>query len=639
MRKIKSERKRTTLSLDLKRSDWDGSLTREKRTKLLWGLLGMVLLLLLGRLGYLQVIKGSHYSQMARENQILPLSLPARRGIVKDRNDKIIATDRLCYTVSLIPSEAAEAVPKRRAAVRIKDISPLVEKIARCLDTDPLSLKEKISTNWSAAYQPIKLQKDVEFNAICMIEEQNEDLPGVIYQVEPTRKYLKSGWVGHVVGYVNELNQEELAASSPPGMFRPGGIIGRKGMEKQYDDFLRGKDGMVFQEVTARGKILGPLEEIKPVLPICGSDAKLTIDVDLQTAAESALVDYPRAAVVALDPRNGEILCLTSQPGLDANLFTGSLSASEWNAIKNNPFHPLLTRPIQATYPPGSTIKLLTAAIALETKLANMNTTFRPCGGSFYFGKRSFGCWKPEGHGNLNLMGAIVQSCDVYFYQLGLKVGLKRWCDYAQLCGLGQRTGIDLPEEAKGFVPTPEYYQKRYGKGEWINNLVINLAIGQGEVLVTPLQLAVFYGGLATDGTLYRPHLLKELQTEGGQIQSTLPEKIGRLPFSPHTLRVLQQAMIGVVNQPVGTGYLAHIPDVTVAGKTGTAQNPHGEAHAWFVGYAPAENPEIVVVVLIENVGHGGTFAAPVAKKIIEEFFSKDMMQAQKDSTAPQSNY
>ncbi|MFH1335399.1 MAG: penicillin-binding protein 2 [Candidatus Zixiibacteriota bacterium] len=643
MRKNKSERKSVSLSLDLKRPDWSGSLTgyftREKRTKLLLGLLGMVLFILLGRLFYLQVIKGNHYSRMAKNNQILPLPLPAPRGIVKDRNDRTIATDRLSYTVSLIPSEAAEAVPKKRTSVKIKDINPLVEKIALCLNSDPISLKEKISSNWSKAYQPIKLQKDVEFNTICMIEEQNEDLPGVIYQVEPTRKYLEAGWVGHVVGYVNELNKEELSGSSPEKKFRPGGSIGRKGIEKQYDDFLRGKDGMIFQEVTARGKILGPLEETKPVLPVCGSDVKLTIDVDLQAVAESALINYPSAAAVALDPRNGEILCLVSKPDLDANLFAGSMSPAEWNAIRDNPFHPLLTRPIQATYPPGSAIKLLTAAIALETKITDVNTTFHPCGGAFQFGKRAFDCWKPGGHGSLNLNGAIVQSCNVYFYQLGLRVGLKRWSEYAQLCGFGKKTGVDLPEEAKGFIPTPEYYQKKFGKGEWINNLVINLAIGQGEVLVTPLQLAVFYGGLATDGTLYRPHLLKELETPDGQIQLTQPEKIGRLPFSPATLRILQQAMIGVVNEPVGTGYLAHIPDITVAGKTGTAQNPHGEAHAWFVGYAPAGNPQIVVVVMIENAGHGGTFSAPVVKKIIEKFLKKDLMQAQNDSTYQLNNY
>ena len=643
MKNDKAIPKSVSLSLKLKSTIWSDSLTgfitRESRTRICLGFLGLILFMLLGRLFFMQVIKGTHYSQMAKDNQILPLPLAAPRGVVKDRDGDIIATDRISYTVSLIPSEAVEAVPKKRPSVRIKDITPLIEKIAICLNSDQNSLEEKISSNWSNAYQPIKLQKDVDFNTICVIEEQNEDLPGVMYQMEPTRKYLDAGWVGHVVGYVSEINKEELAGSSSERSLRPGGLIGRKGIEKQYDEILRGKDGMIFQEVTARGKILGPMEELKPQLPICGSNITLTIDTDLQAVAESALTEYASAAVVALDPRNGEILCLASKPGLDANLFAGSMSSVEWSAIRDNPFHPLLTRPIQATYPPGSTMKLLTAAIALETKLADVNTTFRSCGGSFQFGNRAFSCWKPEGHGSLNLKEAIVQSCDVYFYQLGLRVGLKKWSEYAQLCGFGKKTGVDLPEESKGFIPSPEYYLKKFGKGDWINNLVINLAIGQGEILVTPLQLAVFYGGLATDGTLYKPHVLKEFDSPDEKITLIQPEKSGQLPFSPSTLRVLQSAMIGVVNEPGGTGNLARIQDITVAGKSGTAQNPQGEAHAWFVGYAPAENPQIVVVVLIENAGHGGTFGAPVVKQIIEKHLKKDLLQARKDSTVQSSNY
>jgi penicillin-binding protein 2 len=639
----KSIKNSANLFLNLGQPFWKEALTtffpKDRRAKILLGLLGVIIFMLVGRLFFLQVVKGTRYKQMAEENRIFPLPLPASRGMVKDRNGKIIATDRPTYTVSLIPYELTEAFPKRKTSVPINDITPLLEKLSFCLKSDISPLEEKITSHWCKSYQPIKLKKDVDFNTICVIEEQSDDLPGVIYQVEPTRKYVEAGWVGHALGYVNELTKEEISKDSSEKVFHLGGIIGRKGIEKQYDDLLRGKDGMVFQEVTARGKILGPLEERKPDRPVNGSDVWLTLDADLQAVAESALTDYQSAAVVALDPRNGEILALVSKPGLDANLFAGVMSPAEWKEILENPFHPLLTRPIQATYPPGSTLKLLTAAIALETGLANRNTTFSPCNGSFQFGKRAFGCWQPGGHGRLDLVDAIIQSCDVYFYQLGLRVGLDRWSRYAQLCGLGQKTGVDLPEEAKGFIPTREYYQKKYGKGEWINNLVINLAIGQGEILVTPLQLTVFFGGLATDGTLYKPHLLKEVIAPDGKLISTQPEKAGHLPFSSATLRTLHEAMIGVVNEPSGTGFLAHIPDITVAGKTGTAQNPHGEAHAWFVGYAPAEYPQIVVVVLIENVGHGGTFSAPVAKKIIERYFKKDYVQTVADSTTQVSSY
>ncbi|KPL00447.1 MAG: hypothetical protein AMJ91_04765 [candidate division Zixibacteria bacterium SM23_73_3] len=591
--------------------------------------------MLIGRLFVLQVVKSAYYYRISEDNRIQPWTLHASRGVVTDRNGKIIATNRPSYTVSLIPYEVSETFPEKKSFEEGRDLTLLVEKLASCLKLDVLSLQEKIRSNWAKGYEPIKLKKDVDFNTICVIAEQNEDLPGVIYQVEPTRKYLEAGWVGHVLGYVNELTREELSKDSTQERFRLGAVIGRKGIEKQYDDILRGKDGMTYLEVTARGKPLGPLEEMKPDPPVNGSDVKLTIDLVLQAVAESALTDYKSGAVVALDPQNGEILALVSKPGLDANLFAGTMTTDEWNRILEDTLHPLLTRPIQATYPPSSTLKLLTAAIALEEKIANKNTYLSPCGGSFKFGRRMFGCWRPEGHGRLNLEEAIIHSCDVYFYQLGLKVGLERWSDYAQLCGLGQRTGVDLTDEAKGLVPTLSYYHKRYGRGEWVKNLIINLAIGQGEILVAPLQLAVFFGGLATDGKLYQPYLLKEETTPDGRIISTQPEEKGSLPFSSSTLRVLQQAMIGVVNDPQGTGVLAQIPDVCVAGKTGTAQNPHGEDHAWFVGYAPADDPQIVVAVLIENIGHGGTFAAPVAKRIIEKYLREDLPQGQEFTATP----
>jgi penicillin-binding protein 2 len=605
-----------------------GLLPRSKRTLVLVGVLGVVIGMLAGRLFFLQAVKGSYYSHISEKNRIRPLTLPASRGKISDRAGKVIATSRPSYTAFLIPYEVLEAFPERRSPAQAENLTSLVENLAFCLQLDTSFLEQKVSSNWFKGYEPIKLKKDIDFNTVCVIEEQNEDLPGVIYQVEPARKYLEADWVGHVVGYVNEFTKEELSQGIPGKGLRLGGVIGRKGLEKRYDDMLRGKDGVTFLEVTAFGKILGPLEERRPDPPADGSDLQLTIDIHLQAAAESALADYASGAVLALSPRDGEILALASKPGVDANLFTGAMSAEQWNQISTDPLHPLLTRPIQATYPPGSTLKLLTAAAALETNLANKNTFFSPCRGSYRFGRRTFGCWRPEGHGKLNLKDAIIQSCDVYFYQLGLKLGLEKWSSYAQMCGFGRKTGVDIPDEARGLVPTLEYYHKRYGEGEWVKNLVINLSIGQGEILVTPLQLAVFFSGLATDGRLVKPHLVKRITNPDGRILLTEPEITGRLPFSASTLRVLKEAMIGVVNDPHGTGLLAKIPDITVAGKTGTAQNPHGEDHAWFVGYAPASDPKIVVAVLIENVGHGGTFAAPAAKLVIENYLKRDLVPA-----------
>jgi penicillin-binding protein 2 len=634
-----------------------GFVSRYQRARILIGFLVISVLVLSLRLFFLQVIKTSYYKRISEENRIRLVPLPSPRGIITDRNGKIITFNRTSYTVFLIPYE-------------VKDPDLVSERLASILDLDLSWLKEKLKASpktGSKRYEPIKLKKDVDFKTICVIEEQNQDLPGVIYQVEQTRSYPDGNWAGHVLGYVKELSKEELSGDlvssargadpnepssrelSPAGKsgYRLGGYIGREGVEKQYDDLLRGKDGATFLEVTAAGRILGPLEEREPDLPVKGADIKLTIDLDLQVVAESALVGYESGAVVAIDPKNGEILALVSKPGFDANVLGGALSREEWKEISQNPLHPLLSRTIQATYAPGSVLKLLTAGAALESKIAHRDTYFSPCFGSYQFGKRAFRCWRPEGHGRLNLVQAIVQSCDVYFYQLGLKVGLERWSHYAKLCGFGERMGVDLPDEAKGFIPSPEYYKKKFGGGDWVKNLVINLAIGQGEVLVTPLQLACFYCGLATDGTVYRPHILKEITTTDGRVITTQSEVVRRLPFSTSTLWLLKEALIGVVNDGYGTGSLARISvenparggDITVAGKTGTAQNPQGEAHAWFVGYAPAESPKIVVAVLVENAGHGGTFAAPVVKAIIEKFLKRgEVADKSADSTTAVSH-
>ena len=617
-----------------------GFTSRKQRARILIGFLGISVLVLGLRLSFLQVIKASYYYRISEENRIRLVPLPAPRGVITDRNGRVITFNRPSYTVFLIPYEVEEP-----------DL--IAERLAPILGLDLSVLKEKLKANWSRRFEPIKLKKYTDFETICIIEEQNQNLPGVMYQVEQTRRYPDCNWAGHVLGYVKELSKEELSAGSvhSPGKsdlsqstslglspaekrgFRLGGYIGRKGVEKQYDDLLRGKEGVTFLEITAAGKIIGPLEDREPDLPLKGADIKLTIDLDLQVEAESGLEAFESGAVVAIDPRNGEILALVSKPGFDANLLAGTLSPEEWSEILQNPLHPLLSRTVQAAYAPGSTMKLLTAAIALESKIAQENTYLSPCSGSYRFGRRAFGCWKPEGHGRVNLVNAIIQSCDVYFYQLGLKVGLERWSRYAKLCGFGEKVGVDLPDEVKGFVPSLEYYHKRYGKAEWVKNLVINLSIGQGEILATPLQLASFYCGLATDGTVYQPHILKEIASPDGRTSTTQSGILRRLPFSSSTLRVLKEAMVGVVNHQDGTGTLAQIPHITVAGKTGTAQNPHGEDHAWFVGYAPAENPSIVVAVLVENIGHGGTFAAPVAKGIIDKCLKRGIVAKRQDST------
>ncbi|MCJ7457724.1 MAG: penicillin-binding protein 2 [candidate division Zixibacteria bacterium] len=576
---------------------------REKLTFYLVGFLAFILTL---RLFYLQVISFSYYRQVSEENRVRLVSVPAPRGLILDRNGKRMVTNRTSYALFLIPSQ-------------VQDIKSVVKKISLILNLDEDFLEEKIRAGWVNKYTPIKLLKDLDFKTICILEEQNEELPGVSYQVEKVRSYPPLYWSGHLFGYVGEVSQKEMDDSREKGLTL-GSNIGKDGLEKQYDEVLRGEDGMNYLEVSASGKILGSLKDKKSQPYTVGSDLVLTVDSDLQVEAESALSMFNAGAVVALDPQNGEVLTLVSKPGFDPNQFCSFLDEDTWEGLVNDPSHPLLNRAIQGSYPPGSTYKLLTAGAALESKIVDRNTTFSYCNGGFLFGNRIFKCWQPKGHGRLDLIQAIAQSCDVYFYQLSLRLGLDRWSDYARQCGLDKKYKVDLPDEIAGMIPSRTYYEKRFGQEGWIKNLVINLGIGQGEVLTTPLGLAVFYSALVNGGTVYQPHLLKEIRSVEGRSTPKGKTVLSHLPFSNSTLEILKEGLVETVNSPSGTGGLARISDIVVGGKTGTAQNPHGREHAWFVGFAPVDHPRIVVAVLVEQAGHGGTYAAPIARRIIERY-------------------
>jgi len=581
-------------------------MTSYNRDSLTFYLVGAIALILIFRLVYLQVISFSYYRQISDENRIRLVSVPAPRGLILDRNGKRMVTNRTSYALSLVPSQT-------------QDMKSIARKISTILNLDLNYVEEKIKTGWVNKYTPIKLMKDLDFKTICILEEQNEELPGVRWQVEKVRSYPAPYWSGHLFGYVGEVSQKEMDDSREKGLTL-GSNIGKDGLEKQYDEVLRGEDGMNYLEVSAAGKFLGPLKDKKSLPFTVGSDLVLSVDSDLQVEAESALSKFNAGAVVALDPQTGEVLTLVSKPGFDPNQFSSFLDENTWQSLVNDPSHPLLNRVIQGGYPPGSTYKLLTAGAALESGIVDRNSTFYPCHGGYLFGNRVFRCWLPKGHGSLNLIQAIAQSCDVYFYQLSLKLGLDRWSRYAVLCHLNEKYKIDLPDEIAGMIPSREYYERKFGKGEWIKNLVINLGIGQGEVLTTPLGLAVFYSALVNGGTIYQPHLLKEIRSVEGRSTPKPKTALFQLPFSSSTLEILKEGLVEAVNSPSGTGGLARIPEIQVGGKTGTAQNPHGKEHAWFVGFAPAENPKIVVAVLVEQAGHGGTYAAPVARRIIERY-------------------
>ena len=392
--------------------------------------------------------------------------------------------------------------------------------------------------------------------------------------------------------------------------------MGQDGLERVYDGYLRGEDGGQQVRISNQGQRIGVIGYRKP---IPGDDLILTIDKKMQEVAWDSLRGRP-GAIVALDPRTGKVLALVSSPAFDPNLFVPRISKKKWFSLKENPLHPLINRAIQGQYAPGSIFKVITTLAALEKGLISRDERFS-CSGTFPFKDREFRCWRREGHGELNLKEAIIHSCDIFFYQLGLRVGVDNLVELSQKFGLDQPTRIGLSHEEKGFLPTKRWRKSSLGRG-WYKGDTVNLSIGQGYLLVTPLQMASLMNAIANGGRLYEPQLVKEIiSSEGETIWRMTPRLIRNINLESETIEFLRESLFGVVNE-LGTGWRAKIEGVGVAGKTGTAENPLGEDHAWFIGFAPREKPEIALAVLIEHGGMGGEVAAPVAKKIIEAYFT-----------------
>jgi penicillin-binding protein 2 len=410
--------------------------------------------------------------------------------------------------------------------------------------------------------------------------------------------------------------------------YEPGRIIGKKGLERQYDRLLRGREGTEYVEVSASGQILGPYEGRQRLEATPGTDVWLTIDIDLQRTAVEVLDSFCCGAVVAMDPRNGDVLAAASYPGFDANIFSSVIPESLWLEITADTTHPLLNRVLNGLYPPGSTTKLVTVGAAIEEGIINAHTVLKPCRGGMQYGNRFFRCWERGGHGTLDCVGALEQSCDVFMYQIGDKMGVDVLASYMEQCGFGRETGVDLPGEFAGLNPTSAYYDERYGKRRWTRALVLNNAIGQGEILATPLQLTQFFCGVVNGGVVFRPHLLKKMKPPSGQDITIAPEISFSLPFSEQTLSVLNEGIRRVVAGEDGTARGIRRGDYDIGGKTGTAQNPHGDNHSWFCGVAPVGEEEIVVCAIVENAGDGSRVAAPVVAKIMDTYMEKKRLAA-----------
>jgi penicillin-binding protein 2 len=560
----------------------------------------------------LQLIDHEQYRRLAQENRVRLEVLRAPRGAIYDRNGELLADSAPSFHIVFRPSPA-ESTARMRAPI---DRSWLVQ-VGGLVEEDTTRVRELVRFANRSGRTAV-LRRNAPFAVLAAVEESRAELPGIEVMVEPMRRYPHGILAAHLLGYAGEINDRELRERAEQG-YQQGDLIGRTGVERSYEEVLRGRDGAELVVVNAMGRRVSTLSEGPPQLPEPGHDLVLTLDLKVQRALEEVMAEVDRGAAVALDPRDGAVLGMVSRPAYDPNEFAHGLSTARWRELSSGGENPLLNRAIQGSYPPGSTFKIVTMLSALRSDVAQSTTRLAPCGGRYFFGGRWFGCWKPEGHGTLDFIGALQHSCDVYFYQIGTRLGLPRLEQAAHALGLGARTGIDLPQERGGLIPTEDYYHKRWG-GQWRKGLLLNLAIGQGELLTTPLQLALMAAQVAVQGKALRPHVVRAIR-DMGEFRLERPVQPG-LEAEPAIWESVQRSMELVVT--AGTATMARVPNVRIAGKTGTAQNPHGDDHALFVCYAPAEQPTIALAFVIENSGHGGSVAAPKAGAVLRRLFVPD---------------
>lgn len=565
--------------------------------------LGIVIVLAV-RLFQIQVFNYRLYYNKSEDYRVKRVIIEADRGFIYDRNGEVLASNRPSYSVTIDPFEQdkfEETLPR---------LGSLVPNITALFGVGTYGLIDSVKVLALLSSNPSTIIQDADFSTISIIEEHSLELPGIGCTIDQRRDYPLETLACHAIGYMGKLTKEETDNLLDKG-YDKNQWIGRAGIEQQYESELKGTNGAKFLEKNYLNRILGTIRDYKPVTALPGNEITLTLDYRLQMTAEEAFGDTLRGAFVALDPRNGEILALASFPGFDPNEFASIMTGKRYSSLVNDPEKPLYNRAIQGTYSPGSTFKMLTALAGLESGLSE-TTRFQPCRGVYYFG-REYECWNRDrgGHGSLEMVDAITQSCNVYFYQLGRKVGIEKWSVVLHELGFGERTGIDLYGEVTGNLPSPGFYQARniaYSPG-----MILNLSIGQGENDVTPLQLARYVGIIATEGIVATPHLLKGTAEPPVRISS----------ISRESFRVVKRGMYGVINSPRGTARNARIPEHFIAGKTGTVQNPHGTTHKVFVAFAPYDDPKIAVACIAENCGEiTPSLAVLIVKHVLTEYFN-----------------
>jgi penicillin-binding protein 2 len=597
------------------------------RLRLIGAAIIVVIVIFVLRLFQLQILEGESFRRRSEQNSVRSIRLEAPRGDILDREGRILATTRPAYELQVIPSGLRK--PKTTFAA-----------LGQLLGTEAARLEEKVGTRKGAErFQPVRLVDDLDFDRLARVETHRYALPGVVTDVQPRRHYVEGALAAHLMGQIGEIDGDQLQERAREG-YRPGDIIGQAGLEAELEGHLRGRAGGRNVVVDVAGR---EVEELDVVEAVPGGKAVLALDLDLQREAEAAFLDVPegdparRGAAVAIDARTGDVLVMLSRPSYDPNAFAGGIDVETWKALLGDEWDPLQNRAVQNRYPPGSTHKPIVAAALLADGIVTPEARVF-CPGYFRHGRRTYRCWKRGGHGWVDMHEALKQSCDVYFYTNGVKLGIDRIAHYARAFGLGRRTGIRLAGEAPGLIPSTEWKKRRFGV-VWYPGETVSASIGQGYNEYTPLQLAVAYAALANGGKVLRPRLLLRLEARDGTVLKEFPPEVrGDVGVAPEQLAVVQRGLVAVVEEPGGTGRRARVPGVKVAGKTGTAQVVglgHTEGmeeeeieirqrdHAWFGAFAPVDAPEIAVAVFVEHGLHGASAAAPVAQRILARYFEK----------------
>jgi penicillin-binding protein 2 len=554
----------------------------------------------------MQILQQESYEEKSADNSIKPIEQIPLRGVFFDRNMEIVVSNLPAYTLRIIP------------AYYNRELNRILETV---LETDSGYIDQILYNNRIySKYIPVRIKRGIDFKVVSWLEENSEHLTGVDYIVEMQRGYPAGVKGSHMFGYTKEISPQQLKNNKD--YYKPGDYVGHNGIEKTYEEFLRGIKGYNYILVDSKRKEIGRYNEgVEDVASIKGNDLILSIDADVQRIAEKELIGKS-GAVVAIEPKTGEVLALVSAPEYDLSQFAYVTSKDFLNQLYSNPTKPLFNRATMSVKPPGSTFKLMSAIAALDMGIITEETTIY-CGGGFTFG-RFFSCHGGV-HGSLNVVHAIEKSCNTFFYNLIYKIGLDKWKEYAMKLGFNSKTGIDIGEEVAGLIPDSKYYEKIYG-AKWPRSIMASLGIGQGEVSVTPLQLALYVALIANNGKTFTPHIVKGYLDNNTRQFNPFQFKEISLGIKQEAFDIVKQGMFLVVNGE-GTATWIKSKDIEIAGKTGTAQNPHGKDHAVFVGFAPFDNPQIAVAVIVENIGFGSTYAAPIAKKMIDAYLLKDKLK------------